>query len=328
MRCKRAGKLATTRGMRLVRLALGFGLLGLAVPACGGSSSSADAGPDAFLNGGFQLPSASTKANMEVTGTWTELGPAEWSCLGTASTDTARTVALNLMGQAQDFQNMDSSHGIANTTVTVFDDIDYMNPFQTVTSDNMGKFTVTIPTGKKRVGFKLHGGTLGTAAYMDTFLLNQYWDAAATDATINIGYISEGLATALPAFTGLERTPGTGVLAGAFRDCAGHEVSNAIATVSSTSGTATELPGADTYYISASAGLPVNHKQLVKTDKNGVFAVFQLPEQSGTAYIQVWGFKDDAALAQGQAGLTLLAELPSPVLSDNVITGSIEPLRN
>jgi len=142
----------------------------------------------------------------------------------------------------------------------------------------------------------------------------------------------------MPALIGVSRTPGTGVLAGAMRDCKQHEVSNAIATVSSTSAIATHLSGkvngsdviASTFYFSAATtDLPVKHTGStgrVMTNTDGLFTVFNLPP-ADVAYIQVWGFTSDGDVAKGMAGLTLLAELKSPVLADNVITGSIEPLR-
>jgi hypothetical protein len=84
---------------------------------------------------------------------------------------------------------------------------------------------------------------------------------------------------------------------------------------------------ASTFYFNTSTGLPAKHKDRQATDQDGLFTIFNLPPISGTAYIQVWGFKTDADVAKGAAGLTLLAELPSPVIADNVITGSIEPYR-
>ncbi|HTJ47013.1 MAG TPA: hypothetical protein VL463_33155 [Kofleriaceae bacterium] len=303
------------------------------VPACGGSSNNnADAGPpDAgpLTNIGFTLPTKATHANMEISDkNWMDLGLADWSCLGTASTDAPMQADMTLTGQVVDFMNM--SNGVPSAMVDAFDDINYTSPFKTLTADGSGKFTMTIPMGKERVGFKVHAD-----GYMDTFLLNQYWDPTMTAESLNIGDISQGLATALPAFIDFERQPGTGVLAGAMRDCSKHEVSNAIATVSSVSMMPTHLKGnvngvdiiASSFYFSVSTGLPAKHKDKQATDPDGLFTIFNLPPITGTAYLQVWGFKTDADVAKGMDGLSLLAELPSPVLADNVITGSIEPLR-
>jgi hypothetical protein len=185
-----------------------------------------------------------------------------------------------------------------------------------------GMYTLTLPVGGTRWGFKVT-----QEDYTDTFLLNQYFEPATASQSQDISAISQGLTTALPAIIGIVRDPERGVLAGAIRDCQAREVSHAIATVSATSGQIDHLDGADTYYLDTSAGLPVRHDQLNQTDTIGLFAVFQLAE-TNSAFIQIWGFTDAGDIAQGEAGLTLLAELPSPVLADTVITGSIEPLRN
>jgi hypothetical protein len=44
-----------------------------------------------------------------------------------------------------------------------------------------------------------------------------------------------------------------------------------------------------------------------------------------TAFVQVWGYIDDAALAADD--LKLIAELETASVADTVITGSYEPLR-
>ncbi len=317
--------------MRRTVPTLGLGLLALCLPACGGGSSTPpDAGP---TNTGFVLPTMSTHANMQNTDkTWTDLGAADWTCLGTPSDDAPRTAATTLTGHVLDFQDM--TKAVPGAAVDIFSDIDYTHPFASVTADGTGTFTTTIPVDKERVGFKVH-----VANYFDTFLLNQYWAPADTTDSVDIGDISAGLATALPAFIDFERVSGTGVLAGAMRDCQHREVSNAIATVSSTSMTATHLQGtvggtaiiASTFYFGAGGtDLPVKHtgsNGRLSTNSDGLFTVFNLPPSDTAAYIQVWGFKSDGDVASGMAGLTLLAELPAPILGDVIVTGSIESLR-
>lgn len=309
--------------------------LGLAlVAACGGGSSSGtpDAPPavadaNTSINEGFTTPTAVTHAWVKEGSAFIDKGDADWSCLNTPTEDTALAAAVTLSGKITDFQNM--ANGVPNPTISFFAGIDYTNPIGSVTGAADGTYTgLVIPTGSKRIGYKI------TAAdYKDTFLLNQIY--ASTSTAQNISAISESLSTALPAFVGFDRTPGTGVLAGSMRDCADQEVSNAIATVSSVSMMHNHLTNgttvARTFYFSAAAGLPVKPNMSAHTgyatDKDGLFAVFDLPPQSGTAYVQVWGFRTPAELAQGEAGLTLLAELAAPVISETVITGSIEPLR-
>jgi hypothetical protein len=258
-----------------------------------------------------------TKANMDED----EIGEANWDCLGTPSDDEAHTVAITLTGVLNDFQT--ESTELRDATVEVFEGTDYQNPIDEFGPTAVdGVYSLDLPAGGTRWGFKVT-----QEDYTDTFLLNQYFDPSTAAQMLNISAISEGLTTALPAIIGLVREPGSGVLAGAIRDCDGNEVSHALATVSATPGEIDHLTGADTYYLDSGAGLPVRHDQLAQTDTNGLFAVFQLPA-SAEAFIQIWGFIDEADIAEGEAGLTLLAELPSPVVADTVITGSIEPLRN
>lgn len=293
--------------MRFARLlgTLGLASVTITAAACGGDDGPAQ--PDA-------RPASVTKANVNNQ----EVGNADWSCLGTPSDDVPTAVAITLNGEIRDFRTPTTK--VRSATVTAFRGIDHTTAAATFgPTSNEGTYTLTLPTGTARWGFKV-----SAPDYMDTFLLNQYFDPNNANQSLNISAISSGLATALPAIIGLTREPGTGVLAGAMRDCQDREVSYAEATVSGTRGQRSPLSGAVTYYIDAGAGLPVRHDQLNQTDVNGLFAVFQLPPTT-EAYIQLWGFVDEADLADGQ--MTLLAELPSPVVADTVITGSIEPLR-
>jgi hypothetical protein len=311
--------------MRSARLAFfSSTLFVLAAAACGGGGDDTgddDDMPDAggpVGNPGFIVPDETTKAFDGDT----ELGEANWDCLNTPTDDIATTVAITLTGVLNDFQNNDTE--IRDATVTVFQGIDYQNPDAMDGPTGVdGTYTLTLPSGGgPRWGFKVSADD-----YMDTFLLNQYFEPGVAAQSLDISAISSGLATALPAFIGINRTPGTGVLAGAIRDCDGFEVANAIATVSTTSGSVAHLEGAQTFYLDNGTSLPVKHDQLAHTDASGIFAIFELPVTAST-YLQIWGFTDAADVAQGEAGLTLLSELESPVVADTVITGSYVPLRD
>ena len=97
------------------------------------------------------------------------------------------------------------------------------------------------------------------------------------------------------------------------------------ATVSSTSGTTTHLDGVDTYYFSASVGLPVRHSQQDASSKDGLFMAIEM-QPTATAYVQIWGYLNDADLAADH--LTLVSETKTSVVAETVITGSYEPLRS
>ncbi|MBK9030934.1 MAG: hypothetical protein IPL61_06270 [Myxococcales bacterium] len=308
---------------------LGLAPLFVLAAACGddGGSTGTDGGIDAPMleNPGFPVPTAITKANMKSMGVWTEIGDADWTCLNTPSDDQPSTQSISLTGTIEDFQG---GPNVGNATVTAFPGIMLTANSATATSSNVaatrGEFAMSLPmlsAGETRYGFKVEA-----ASYVKTYLLNQYLNPANPTLNLNISAVAESTANALPAFVGVTRDNSKGVLAGALRDCQGREVSNAVATVSSTAGAVAHLPGAITFYFSAaSSSLPVRHSQSPTMNKDGLFVVLELPPQTAPAFIQIWGFRTEAELAAGT--LTLLSELPSPVEGNAVITGSFEPKR-
>lgn len=289
------------------------------VAACGDDGGNTPVDAPKVEDIGFNKPTGVLKANHEVSkNNWVEDGPADLSCLGTPSADVATTVAVALATKVDDFQ---SGNAVPGTSVTVFPNQDTASPFgPAVVSDGNAMLTVNIPVGTKRFGFKMTN-----ASSLDTLLLNQTVDPnMATQTLGHIQSVSTATAQTLPALIGVSRTSGTGILAGAVRDCAKKEMSNFIATVSSTDATVTHLPGVDTYYFSASVGLPVRHSQQDFSSKNGLFMSIEMAP-TPTAYVQVWGYKTQADLDADK--LSLIAQLKTAVIADVVITGSYDPLR-
>jgi hypothetical protein len=295
-----------------------FVFIGLA--ACGGGGGTQQEIDAPAKDVGFNKPTASLKSNTEVsTNNWMELGPADLSCLGMPTTDTATTVDVTLNTKVTDFQG---GQAVPSAVVTAFDGVNSTAPFDTKTADANGLVSIHVGVGHTRIGFKMTA-----PSQIDTLLLFQYLDPAMVTQTSpdKIQSVSNSTAATLPALIGETRTPGSGVLAGALRDCQLHEMSNFIATVSSVSGTATPLENADSYYFSASVGLPVHHAQQESASGDGLFMIIQLPT-TDTAFVQAWGYLTDGDMAADH--LTLLSELQVPVLADTVITGSFEPLRH
>lgn len=294
-----------------------FTLISLsALVACGDDGMG---GPptDTSKDIGFNKPTAPLKANMSDNDIWTEIGPANLACLNTPANDPPTTTVVALSTRVTDFQ---TGNPVPNAMVTAFPEANVGAPFDTVTAGSDARLTVNIPVGTRRFGFKMTDSTA-----LDTLLLNQ--KVLPNNAAQMLGQIqsvSKTTATLLPALIGVSRTTGTGVLAGSIRDCSGNEISNFIATVSSTSGAVAHLPGADTYYFSTSVGLPVKHNQQAAGSANGLFMIIELAA-TANAFVQVWGYPTDADVASDN--LKLIAELPTAVVADTVITGSYEPLR-
>jgi hypothetical protein len=293
------------------------------VVACGGGGSD-NPKPDAPPKDiGFSNPVASLKANRELSeDNWEEIGPADLSCLGTAANDPPTTVTVSLATVVKDFQ---SDNPVPMATVTAFRGQNTTDIFDTKMSDQNAAITFTIPTGVTRFGYKMSSENA-----LDTLLLNQkVMPSVASQTEGSIRSVSKTTAQTLPALIGVSRTPGTGVLAGAIRDCQDKEISNFVATVSTTSSRGTNAPptiaaGADSYYFSPTVGLPVRHSQQKHGSKDGLFMIIEL-QPAPTAYVQVWGYKTDADLAADNK--VLIAELQTNVVADTVITGSYEPLR-
>lgn len=284
--------------------------------ACGGSDDGGGTGEDG--NAGFVIPTRPTDAYQEIDGVWELQGAANWDCLGTPSDDLATQVEVTLSGAIQDFQTDDP---LPEATLTAYDEVEFSGAgVATATSDVDGNYSIALPAGGTRWAYKV---VLEDA--LDTYSLNQYLQPDQPAQMDTINSVSLLTAQALPAFIGVTRTPGLGILAGSIRDCDGHEVQGAISTVSTTPGAPMHLDGAQTYYFSAlSTSLPVRHSQQLFTNTDGLFVVIELPATT-EAYLQIWGFVDQADMDDGE--MTLLGEIPSPVLADSVITASMDPLR-
>ena len=304
-----------------MRIAYFFTLTSL-VAGCGGGGSDkpVDAPPKDI---GFSNPTAPMMANREVsTDNWEEIGPADLDCIGTPANDPPTTVAVNLATKVLDFQ---SDNAVPGATVVAFRGQTVTDVFDTKTADGNADVTITIPVGVTRFGYKMSSDSA-----LDTLLLNQKVDPNnPTQTEGSIRSVSKTTAQTLPALIGVSRTVGTGVLAGAIRDCQDREISNFIATVSTTPSKGTNAPptfapGSDTYYFSPTVGLPVRHSQQKHGSKNGLFMIIEL-QPAPTAYVQVWGYKTAADVASDNK--SLIAELQTNVIAETVITGSYEPYR-
>lgn len=320
-----------------------FGLLAvssvLVGAACGGGDDDDDnGGPDAgaAANPGFILPPAGEfpQAYLEVGGVWELQGDADFSCLNTPTDDVVSDVDIQLSGTTTDFQTGDVVDNVELAAFPLGASLSG-TPVATATSDGAGAYSMTLPKDTA-ARWTFRSTDPEGSRFLDTYLMNQYFDPSAAghpDHDLDLSSVSFLTANALPAFIGVMRTEGLGVLAGAFRDCQGREVDGVIATVNAESCAAgtcdpanlKHLDGAQTYYFSAgSTSLPVRHSQAPNTNHDGLFVVIELPPSS-EAFLQVWGYATQAD-ADAQK-LSLLGEIPAPVLADSVITASMEPLR-
>jgi hypothetical protein len=280
-----------------------------------------DAPLDAFVvphdgfDGGFRPIDAAMTGNpgfaepAQIIAAWTETSPGTFqaatldlSCLGVMRNDAATTVAVTVTATLHDFQ---SGNAVPNAMVAAFAGTAIASTLATGTANGSGVAMMTMPVGTRRFGYRVTEANSRPTVHFDKLL------APATAAqAVTLRLLSNATAQTLPALIGISATPNLTIELGTLRDCQGHTISSAIATISTVSGFASHLGGVDTYYISETVGLPVRHTQLTSTTKNGQFMVIEVPPTTA-AFIQVWGFQ--SATDQMSHKLTMLAELAVPV---------------
>lgn len=306
---------------------------GLFVAACGDDGGAAvdaggpDAGPKCEDYGGapcFELPPSEAMAYDSATMT---LVAADWACAKDVPMPAAGPVTVS--GVIEDFQTSDPVDG---ATIDAFTGLDFSTPLATDgPTPQDGTYTMTMATGAMSL---MNFRTSKAGAALDTYALNVEVDIVNGETNFTRGSVSLLTANALPAFIGVTRTDGLGVLAGVARDCQGREVANVIATVSSTTSVGdvapTFVPGALVFYFQgqdADPNLPTRRRVTMtenfkKTQDDGLFVIIEIPPTTGgaTYFLQTWGFKTAADVAMGMAGLSLLSELEAPVVGDSVIS--------
>lgn len=278
-------------------------------------------------NTGFPRPTAVTRANNFAAGAWVEVGDADWTCLGTPPADFASANAIRLAGRVKDLTA--ASTGVGRASMVAFPGVMTGLEMGTAVTDDVGPTTrgdytmglSVLPPGSTRFGFKLEA-----AAYLRTFVLNQYLPAERTVQSRDFWMLSTAGAMAWATRVGATFDPSSASVTGVFRDCVGRTVSNAVATISATRGAVEHLPGATTYYFSADAlSAPVDHAASPVMNKTGEFVILGAAPRATLGYVQLWGFRTPAELAAGT--LTLLGEMPTPVEGGALTTGVFEAKR-
>lgn len=305
-------------------------VLTLGLVACGGGETGDDDGmtPDAGAQPCDEVGGAIcfTESLEGLGATKKESGgAANWNC--PIETVMPSTMAITVSGVVEDFQSGDP---IESPSVEAFDDLDFSSPVAMTTGGTDGAFSINLPSGmaKSRMNWRMKA-----TGQLDTYALNEELDITQAAITgYDRGSVSVATANALPAFIGVIRTPGLGVLAGAAVDCDRDAVENVIATVSTTSsaggGAPAHLDGAQVYYFSnGDPNLPVRRTSRIVTNKDGLFVIIEIPPTTGstTYFLQAWGYRTDADAAMGEAGLSLLSEIQAPVVGDSVISVEMAP---
>lgn len=170
-------------------------------------------------------------------------------------------------------------------------------------SDEVGEYGLTIFA----MPSQLHLRTTATGALPLHFL---YERSEAQHPSFELSTASrENLASTLE-LVGDRFATGASQVSGVALDCDGNRLVNVIANVAPSSaagGERTFETGVRTYYaIDRSTPALGRRTELAQTTLAGSFTASNVT--SGRHYVQIWGFRSEAAIADGADGLTLLGE--------------------
>jgi hypothetical protein len=209
-----------------------------------------------------------------------------------------------------------SGDPIADAEIVLYDSAAFDTPIATATSAADATYSLTYPAGTPDLLWGSVGGPGALTTYRHA--LRPDWslgDVADYNLRIFTPENIEGAAVLVE-----ERWDETTAVAAGFAlDCDLRVVQHAAVTLSSTSGSRTFVDGASVYYGAPGAvAIAVSPEERGDTNDNGIFAVFRIPPGDGL-YLQTWGFPDEAAMAEGEAGLVLVGEAPVHGVADSVI---------
>lgn len=323
----------------LVSLSLGFVFV---LAACGDDSGGSDERVDAggnrdgaggvdavpnpcVDNGGadcFELPSAPISIPFVSDGGLE--APANLACAPPTPTQSETNVAIS--GTTTEIT---SGAAVPNVPVAFYYDL-FGTPAAMGTSNASGALSVTLPQPVPsalnvkitRDGDFANYGFHVVLDVSDGTIAGVTFPSAGRDATELVANI-----------LGEDFDDTKGYAAATVLDCDGVMMSHLVGTLSSTSSTGTNaaptfVPGAAVYYFgSGSIPLPVPRTDRTETNANGGFLITRIPPTptSSQVYLQAWGFPNAEAMAMGQAGLVLVAELPVTIFADSLHGAFMDP---
>lgn len=276
--------------------------------ACGGSDSkpTPDASTTACKDTGgdacFQLPTAPV--------TTRDGAPSATGC-GEYVPHTA-PAPLTVSGFVRAFG---SGTAVPNASIKVYSSADFATPFATTTSGSDGSYSVQYPAGTPDLLF----GEFEAAGYLAVYphyVRGDLQNGDVTDYTLQV--ITSNVIEGAAVLVHEDWNPSYAVFAGTALDCNRMIIMHAAVVISSTQGSRTFIPGVSLYYAAPGAApIAAPPQDRGDTNDNGAFAIFHL-SPGAPVYVQMWGFVDANAQAQGEAGLTLLAEEPIHVVANTV----------
>ena len=328
--------LETNLASRMVGITA-IGLASLASAACGGPAGN-DAGPtsdDAFTmsgedaSGGYACPIGAGSCVETSTGE-TGASPADYACRGTQTAPeqgAATTVNFRLAVFGQDGQVA------RNTRVQFFADNLIRD---TCTAPECQEFTtgmdgttsgITVNGGgwyAYRVFENRMGGTAATR-YTDSVQYNEIPPAAGGEIEGNA--VAFSTIDLIPLSLGLEREPGTTILAGRVQDCDGADVGGAFVRAFRNDGSEILDAGTESslgphyrYFRRIGDDSNPSNEQLY-TNYEGLYAAMNIPVSTELIRVETWG------LREGDTSPVLLGCEGVRTLADGVTIINVQPLR-
>jgi hypothetical protein len=281
-----------------------------------------DASPlDASMT--FPRPMAPMHAHVKVNGMWIDQGLADWSCMGTPTSDQASTGSIQLSGRVADFQ---TTNGVPSANIVAYAPSTSQmvgSGMSSASGANRGSYSMTVgmlPSTSRRYTF-----AVTATGYPGTYLLEQYIPPAAT-AMRDLTAFSESTMNSLAAIVGVPRNLANAMAVGDIVDCQGRAVSNAVVIASRTRQTADIIGGARTFYWSAGTpSVPQRNDQRPFSNTDGRFLIIDVPPISAGFAVQVLGFRTDAELQANT--IRLVSQVWAPAVGNSISFAPYEPRR-
>lgn len=271
----------------------------------------------------FPRPTAPMHANVKVNGMWVDQGLADWSCMGTPTSDQPSTGPMTLSGRVVDFQ---TTNGVPAANIVAYAPSTSQMVGTGMSSNagaTRGNYTMTLqqlPSTSRRFTF-----AITAQGYPGTYLLEQYISPAAS-AMRDLTAFSDPTMNSLTAVVGITRNPATTMALGDIVDCQGRAVSNAVVIASRTRTQIDLIGGARTFYFSASStSLPVRNDQQPFSAPDGRFLVIDVPQISAGFSVQVLGFRTQAELDANT--IRLVSQVWAPAVNNSISMAPYEPRR-
>jgi hypothetical protein len=277
------------------------------------------------MDGGMAVPrpTAVMRANAIVNGAWVDQGVADWSCMGTPTSDLPSTGAIQLSGRVLDYPTTDGVPGAAILAYAPSTSAQVGSGMTATNGASRGSFTMTLgqlPSTSRRYTFAITGQN-----FPGTYLLEQYIPPGAT-ATRDLLAFSAPTLNSLAQRVGLVRNPANAMAMGEITDCQGRPVSNAVVIASRTRSQTDLIGQARTFYFSGtSSNVPVPNQQAPFSNVDGKFVIFDVPPIAAGYAVQVLGFRTQTEL--DQQTLRLVSQVWAPANGGTISFAPFQPRR-